>query len=114
MHNISDFPLLYVGVGEFIRSLDLSWAGIWSFLVNVVSYQYYKWGWVAVIAVLIAIYTLLMYFPATRGVAGLMLNTLFRVPIDVSRDISKGLVNVMLVLGKLIISSIRGGDDDGK
>lgn len=99
--------ILSVGFGEFMRDLDLSWVGVFNEISELSEYYIYRYGWSAVAGLIIVVYIALMTWGPTRPLATLMLNTIFRQPFDLARDLLKGVSAVFFASLKYIGSSIR-------
>lgn len=102
-------------MGDFFRDLDLSWAGFWQLITDTFGYYYYVHGWKAILVLIAVLYVVGIMFPATRHLASLTLNNLFRWPFDILRDVIKGVTTASSELTKLVVSSVResrGKDND--
>ena len=103
---------LLITFGEFIRSLEFSFAAIGSKVMAIFEYYIYVHGWKAVLVIIIVMYVILMSFSVTRGFASLALNTIFSQPFNLARDLTKGLASGIGGGFKFIVSAIRDSRND--
>ena len=97
--------------GDFIRDQDLTFYSLFIKGYETLEYYIFAHGPMAILYVIGVIYFILMAFPPTRPLATLMLNTIFRQPFDIARDIMKGTITAIKELGVFISSSIRDSRD---